>query len=994
MKKSAYLISCLFFLFLFYSYIRLFSLEKTILEQEYHQLFAQAEKSRFDGKFDESVEKFLFILKKINDKEKKCDSLQKLGLLYWNTGQLDQSQKMYNHALSLAKELNLEKNIKECQHALEIHMFYMEGDEFLSSGEYQKSIESFKKAIALAEKINSSEHKLRCLRKLSFNYWELNNIKEFNSLNETALKIAEDLNHKKEQGRCLINIGLFHWKLNNYSKALSYYEKALKIAQEEKNKTNEGACFTNIGLIYLDLGNFAKALDYLEKALLIDKQIKNINYISMDLNNLGELYRRMAILSRNEKDFNKALNYFYNCLEITKKTKDIKTETRVLNNIGSICSEIGSLYSEKEKYQEQYRDALKYFESGLKKAEEIQDLELIGIILTNMGVVYYNQGNYEESTKCYEKVINLALGREQILWETYMESGRAYEKQNKLERALECYKYSIEFIEKIRSSIDLEELKAKYLGTDKRIDAYHYLINFLVNLYQPHSKEGNKLEVFKYIERAKARAFLDGLELSQVDITQGVDPEILNREKELMKDYSNLSTKLLAAEFASEEKNMLLEKLKERENEMESLKLEIRTKSPAYAELRYPEIITIKETQETLLNNNTALFEYCIGKEHSYAFVITKKDLKIFPVPARDEIRKTVSDYLKTISDKDNNNFQLGNNLFKTLVFPGLEKNIKTIIFVQDDILHYLPFETLIANKEKNDWLIKNYKIVYAPSVSSLREIIKRKKAIGKKPQKDILALGNPSFGSHETEGNGNDTIKEFFSNDSINLFRLKYSGLELDTISAIFAKSKQEIFQREYASEEKLKSNNLAEYKIIHFATHSIIDDKIPARSSIVLLQDEDPTEDGFLQTREIYNLKLNSDLVTLSACETGLGELIHGEGIVGLNRAFFYAGTSAVLMSLWAVNDQASCQLMERFYRHLKSSESIMDALHNVKLEMIDSGVLSHPYYWAPFIVSGKADEIIFPKSASRWFLIGVSLVLAGGIIFVAVRNFKQRL
>jgi len=821
------------------------------------------------------------------------------------------------------------------------------------------------------------------LRKLSANYWELNNIREFHYLNENALKIAIDLNHKKEQGRCLINIGLFHWKLNSYSRALTYYERALKIAQEEKNKTNEGACFTNIGLIYLDLGNFDKALDYLEKALLIDKQIKNINYISMDFNNLGELYRRMAILSRSEEDFNRALNYFYNSLEVTKKTKDKKTETQVLNNIGSIYSE-----------QERYQDAMEYFESGLKKAEEIQDPELIGIILTNMGVVYYNQGNYEESTKCYEKVINLALGREQILWETYMESARAYEKQNKLEKALECYKYSIEFIEKIRSSIDLEELKAKYLGTDKRIDTYHYLINFLVNLYQSHSEEENKLEAFKYLERAKARAFLDGLELSQIDITQGVDPEILNREKELMKDYSNLSTKLLAAEFAPEEKNMLLEKLKERENEMESLKLEIRTKSPAYAELRYPEIITIKEARENLLDNNTTFFEYCIGKEHSFAFVLTKKNLKIFSLPPRDEIKKIVSDYLKAVSDKDNKNFQTGYELFKTLVSPGLDKNIKTIVFIPDDILHFLPFETLITNRERNEWLIKNYKIAYAPSVSSLREIIKRKKSIGKKPRIDILALGNPYFGSLETGGSGNDAITEFFSNPSINLFRLKYSGVELDKISALFSKSKQKIFQREYASEEQLKNNNLAEYKIIHFATHSIIDDKIPARSSIVLLLDDDPNEDGFLQMREIYNLKLNSDLVTLSACETGLGEFIHGEGIVGLNRAFFYAGTSAVLMSLWAVNDQASYQLMERFYRHLKSSESIMDALRNVKLEMIDSNVLSHPYYWAGFIASGKADEIIFPKSTRRWLLIGVSLVLAGGIIFAAVRSFKQRL
>ncbi|GAI78985.1 unnamed protein product, partial [marine sediment metagenome] len=123
----------------------------------------------------------------------------------------------------------------------------------------------------------------------------------------------------------------------------------------------------------------------------------------------------------------------------------------------------------------------------------------------------------------------------------------------------------------------------------------------------------------------------------------------------------------------------------------------------------------------------------------------------------------------------------------------------------------------------------------------------------------------------------------------------------------------------------------------------------------------------------REIYNLKLNSDLVTLSSCQTGLGEFIKGEGIEGINRAFFYAGTSSVLMSLWAVNDQASYQLMERFYFHLRSSESIMSALRKAKLELIGSNTLSHPYYWAGFIVSGKADEIIFPHSINKWLFFG---------------------
>jgi CHAT domain-containing protein/Tfp pilus assembly protein PilF len=994
--KKIIILTSISLLLIFYLFtFSLFSFDKTDSEQEFSRLFKQAEIYRTEGEFDKSIELFensLAIAKNLSDEEKECESLIKLGLLYWNTGKLKNSSTYYEQALNIAQKFNLKNFQKECQNVLKIYNLYEEGKTFQTSGEYQKSIESFQEAVDLSRKIGSKEHEVKCLRQLSYNYLELNKLQELFSLSTEALKIAQSLNHKIEIARCLNHMGTYYLKINNYSQALVFYNDSLAIVKKEKNKNEEGIILYNIAKIYLKMGIYDKTLEYFEEALSIDKQLGNDADISKDLNNLGETFRRKGLISGKKEDFYKSRDYFTQCLKLIKKIDDKKTEIKVLNNIGSVFAEEASIFSEKEKYVE----AMNYFESALKKAEGAQDLEEIGIILTNMGFVSYNQGNYEQSSKYLDKVISLnyeSMGGD-FLWETLLYKGDSNVKQNKFEEAKKDYQESIRIIENIRSQINLEELKAKFLGTEKRIGPYHNLINLFVILYNSEARKEYAQEVFKYLEKAKARAFLDSLELSRIDISQSIDPELAIREKELMNNYSKLFTKLIAAESNDEEKNIIPRQLKEKEDEIEALKLEIRTKSPVYAGLRYPEIITLKETQEILLKNNMAFFEYCIGQEHSYAFVITKRDLKIFPVPARDKMRKAIKDYLGVISDKDNNNFQAGYELFKTLVSPGLDKNIKTIIFVPDDILHFLPFETLITNSEKTDWLIKRYKIAYAPSISSLREIIQRKKSSEKKPKKDLLAFGDPYFGKFETEGNWNSALIQFFSNDAINLSRLRYTGLELDKISALFAKSKQKIFQREYASKEQLKNNNLEEFKIIHFATHSVIDDKDPTRSSIVLSLHQEQNEDGFLQVREIYNLKLNSDLVTLSACETGLGELIHGEGIVGLNRAFFYAGTSALLMTLWAVNDQASCQLMDRFYRHLRSSESIMDALRSVKLEMIDSGVLSHPYYWAGFVVSGKADEIIFPKLKGRWLLIGASLLLAGGIIFVAFRSFKQRL
>jgi len=992
--KLIFITQAIFFLIFSFFALHLFSLQNkssvnsiSLLKQKYSEFFKQGENFRLQGDYKESIKFFessLAAAKKIENKTYKIESLLKLGLLYWNIGQLEKSLDFYKETLSLVNKINSKEKKQEILNCIEVYKLYRAGKEYRSQSQHQKSIESFNKAIALARKINSLEHEVKCLRQLSITYWELKNFQKFFSLNNKALKIAHSLNHNKELRRCLYNIGIFYYKLDNYSQALKHYEEALRITRDLKDIKDESKCLNNIGVIYNNIGDYEKALEYLTKALEIDRQLKDDAEISIDTNNIGVTFRKKGLLSNNKEDFYKALKYFENSLKLASKVKDKKTEIQALNNMGTVYTDL-----------ESYPEALKYFNLGLKKAEEIHDSEETGTILNNIGIVYSNQGNYELSTKYYQRAIDLALEIRggQILWEAYLEMANAYKKQGKYQKALENYKKSISVIEDIRSKIKLEELKASYIGTDKRIEAFHNIIDLLVRLHQSNPDKTFNLQAFNYLERAKARAFLDSLEVSEVNVNQGVNYKLLNQEKKLMKKISELYKKLLALELGQEQRISLNDQLKSCEDSLETLKREIRTTSPAYADLNYPQIITFKEAQKNLLDRKTMFFEYCIGKENSYAFIITKKELKIFPLPSAKKIRTMVTNHLNTITDRENQDFSLGYELFSTLILPGLDKNIKKIIFIPDDILHFLPFETLLTHKKKKKWLIEDYIISYVPSISSFREIAQRKKLKKKSPQKDILAFGDPFYGIHETKNNKNDFFQSYYSSKAFNFFRLKYSGSEIDRIASLFKRTKINIFKRERATEKQLKALNLTDYKIIHFATHGLIDDKKPARSSIVLSLNHSTTEDGFLQMREIFNLKLNSDLVTLSACQTGLGQFIKGEGIEGLNRAFFYAGSSSVLISLWAVNDQAASQLMERFYIHLRSSESIMNALRKAQLEMIASDALSHPYYWAAFIVTGKADKVIFPSFLIKWALTFMLflLIMAAGVIALII--FKKR-
>jgi len=956
-------------------------------EEKNSEFFNQGENSKLKGDYEESIEYFkkaLSLAQKNNDKKGEIESLIKLGLLYWNNGEMSKSISTFKESLSVVEKAQIEEKKDEVSDCIQIYEFYRAAKNYRRQEKYQKSIENFEKAIELARKIESEEHELKCLRELSITHIFLDEIDNFFSLNEDALAIARRIRHRQEQGRCLFNIGFYYRnKDNNYSQALRHYEEALSIARIVKDSEDESECLTNIGEIYIQLGNYEKALEYQKNVLKIDQEtLKKAAFVAKDLNNIGVTYqKKYAFQSHDKDDLHNALANYEESLRIARKIKDAETEIDALTNIGMAYKDL-----------ESYPEALNYFKLSLEKAEFAQDLEETANLFINIGTIYAIQENYDLSLKYCQQAIDTAslTGKENILWEAYFEIANSYMRQDNHEKSLKNYKKSIYFIEKIRSRIKLEEFKASYLASDKRIEAYQNLVNLLCKLSESEPEKLHNVEAFDYLERAKARAFLDRLEVSQVNISQEVDIELLSQEEDLMKDISGLNLKLFTPGLGEEKEKSIKEQIRLCEERMEALKRKIRLSSTAYADLKYPQIITLEQAQKQMLDSKTAFFEYCLGKENSHAFVITKRKFEIFSLPRAKKIQEQVAEYLKAIADKENHDFRLGYELFTMLVLPGLDEKIEKLVFIPDDILHYLPFETLLSQKDRKRWLIEDYNIAYTPSISSLREIIQHGRLSEIKPKKDLLAFGDPFFGSDEDVASARDTSETSRPVGAFNVSRLEYSGLEVERIASLFKKTKTDIFKRKEASEEKLKDLNLEDYKILHFATHCLIDDKKPDRSSIVLSIGNASSEDEILQMREVFNLKLNSDLVTLSACQTGLGQFIRGEGIEGLSRAFFYAGASSALISLWAVHDQATSQFMERYYFHLRSSNSIMNALQKTKLEMINSDILSHPYYWAGFIITGNSDKIIYPSTTKKLILIFFLLCLAAGIFYLVI--FKK--
>jgi CHAT domain-containing protein/tetratricopeptide (TPR) repeat protein len=939
---------------------------------ELNSLILKASSLRAEGSFNEAIEvntRILSLLKQAPNKDIELKSYKELGFLYWNIGKLPDSQAAFKKALVFANALGDRLDSSYLSTSLKIHELYQSGKKLRVEGDYTAALDCFNRAIKYSNDMHSNDHLVKCQRLKSLIYWDIGNFTEFYNLNESSLRLAHQTRNKREESNCLNNIGVYFIKAEDYSQAIKYCERAYTISHETQNLQGESDSLSNLGIIYQELGDYDKALDHINKSLIIDSLLNDISQISTDYINKGTILRKRGLLRNSQEDLDSALRSFSSCLPLTRRAADTRLEIALLNNIGTVYSDKG-----------QYSKAMDYFNRAYELSDKIEDNEKKSRVLNNLGIICYKMGNYDRSSQFLERSISLALENHdsQILWEVLLERGNTYTRQARYHEALTSYKNSISLIENVRSSISLEELKARYLGTDKRIEAYQNLIALLVKLHRMNPAIGYDREAFNYLERAKARAFLDSLEISKIDISEGINPIQANREKELMRDLSRAYNKLLTSGLSQSAKEGILSQIKTYEDELEALKRDIRMSSPAYADLKYPEVINYEEVLKDLMARDLSFFAYSVGKEASYAFVISSHGLRIFDLPSKDALQRQVIEYRKAISDLRNLDFHLGTALFQELIGPGLGHGVKKIIIVPDDILNLLPFETLLTNAEPKSWLIRDYMVGYVPSLSSLR-VLKQRYHAERRPNKDLLAIGDVLFrsnGGGTADGSSSTSLVDLGTAENIPITQLKYSALEVQNISHLFARDKVTVLEKEDASERWLKSHPLTDYRIIHFATHSLVDDKKPARSAILLSYNPTQGEDGLLQAREIYNLKLSADLVTLSACQTGLGQFIRGEGIEGLNRAFFYAGTSSILMSLWAVNDQATFHLMERFYRHLQRGESLAGSLREAKLEMIHSNVFSHPYYWAGFVINGKTDSRIY----SGILNLGILAVLFG--------------
>jgi len=518
-------------------------------------------------------------------------------------------------------------------------------------------------------------------------------------------------------------------------------------------------------------------------------------------------------------------------------------------------------------------------------------------------------GKLDEALSNYKSGIEIArsLKSPDLEWKLMAGMAEYYELIEEYEKAIELNDSVLTLIDGIRTSLDDRELKTFYMARERYV--FEDIINLLGMLHEIDNSRGYDILAYSYAEQCKSRVLLDLLSDS---FSAGADT---------------------GNESSSESRHI-----------------------PGSAEM--------VDVQSLCTDKNSVILEYSVGDSSSCFWVITQSDHRLFKIPGRKKLQEQIETIRFALQNQDENpaDFltQTAYSLYEELIKPAepfFSKRTKLVI-IPDGVLNYLPFEVLLTESKKISpgvsykelpFLVKKYPISYVQSASVLKSILSQQAEGNEQiPEgKKLIAFGDPVY--ENTGDTSYATLKSYN--------RLEYSGKEVESIASLFKDGRVAVYSRKDATEENVKRNgSLDQFNYIHFATHGFVDESNPDLSSLVLTYEDNSEDDGFLQASEIFNLNLKAELVVLSACQTGLGKLVRGEGMVGLTRAFMYAGTPTVMVSLWSVSDVSTATLMEEFYKCLiKEKLDKADSLRKAQLSLLKTEEFAHPFYWAPFVIVG---------------------------------------
>lgn len=786
---------------------------------------------------------------------------------------------------------------------------------------------------------------------------------------EAALAIARTLGDRKEQLFSTYELGYAYDDLAEKQDALRLLEEALELAREVEHTTYQVDALNSMGFLYASLGQSEKAIECYQDALDLTKGRPHIKQAAT-LNNLA-----LQVETRSAED---ARRLYRRALALGRDLGDPEIQTLAMNNLAFLELRAGRPALALESSREALRLAAgnKAWENPVRQA---------------MGVAYRQLGDLSASRKELETALALSRERKDRVRESLdiLELAQTERAAGNLSRALELLEAGTQIVESLRSKVVEEMLRATFLGS--RQDLYELHTDTLMALHRADPRRGYDAEALRVSERARARSLLDILSEAGADIREGASPDVIEQERRLRAEFEALEKRRLELlnQGKSREAAEISDRLEGTLDEHDRVETELRVSSPRYAALTQPEPLSVPRIQSELLDRQTLLLEYSLGEDRSFLWAVTPDSLQSFELPSRARIEEAARRYYEALKvnpdgdkgDAARSEARKAAALLSGMLLGPVQQLLaeQTLLVVSDGALQYVPFGSLplpsSAGRSEQPPLITRHEVVNLPSASVLA-VLRHELASRKPAPKTLAVLANPVFQREDprvskalaearkkalaapTHRGAQEDLRAG-DVDPRKLPRLQFTEKEAKAIAKLVPEAQRFMALGFAASRATATGGELVDYRMVHFATHGLIDSRRPELSSLVLslVDEKGEPQNGFLRLHDIYNLKLNADLVVLSACQTALGQEIRGEGLMGLTRGFMYAGAARVLASLWSVDDQATSELMQRFYRHMISGKQTpAAALRQAQIEMARDPRWASPYYWAGFSLQGE--------------------------------------
>ncbi len=775
-----------------------------------------------------------------------------------------------------------------------------------------------------------------------------------------ALALSRAAKDLAAEAEALNNLGVVHHRTGEMQQALEDYSSTLDLFRRTGDREKQAAALGNLGSLYFELGELGRALALYDQSAQIQRDLASRRGLAETLGNQGRIEESLG-------HPDEALQRFQQALGLQREIGDRAGEAGTLLNLGLHYDSAG----EPRKALELLSQAQEIYTALGQRTGEARARLRLGSIQAALGDTPAARASFSEALRLLRDLHEHA-GEAAAL----QELARLELRQGDPRAALDRLQPALDLVESLRGQVAGDRLRTSYFASWR--DAYELTIETLMELHRRQPGAGYDVQAFETSERARARGLLDLLREGRVEIRSGADPQLLARERELRIRINAKS----AREIRLQEAKAPQDQLDETRQEIESLLAEyglldgrIRAASPHYADLTRPAGVKLQDVQRHLLDEETLLLEISPGEAKSYLWTLTPSSFASFELPGRPAIEAAAKRAYLSLSapaprDGTERRAALA-DLSRMLLGPvadGLAG--RRLAVVAGGALQYIPFAALPSpGAQSGEPLVETHEVVVLPSVSVLGEL--RRTASGRKPGSLILAvLADPVFGKDDPRlaasrsrtpdapSPAADLLRSAEEAGASGFERLSWTRREAEGILAQAA-GKPVLKALDFeASRETATGPALANARVVHFATHGLLNNESPELSGLVLslVDREGRPQDGFLRLHDVYNLSLNADLVVLSGCRTALGKEIRGEGLLGLTRGFLYAGSSRVMASLWPVRDRATAELMQRFYRALlREGQPPAAALRAAQRSLRREPRWRDPYYWAPFVVQG---------------------------------------